>query len=458
MRSLLRNLRGGFRLTLLLRARRDEFIGTGEAFAALVLLNLLVLFLTAVADSGIRGELSYQELPRALMAVPLLLAFALIAVRITRDRQAMLTLAVALMAAVVAINCGLGLLGLTLKHLALPVHYWQYVYYFGIGWWAATIACATFGLTAAEWRRKAGAAAAGLALLIVPAWWLPQGPLWVPASDPGAEAASSWALAEERGFYAQLDVLSEALAALEPSRPGVADLYLIAAGLYAREDVFMKEVKVISSLFRERFDTQGRTLVLVNNPATLDAYPLASLTSLAGGLRRVAELMDLDEDVLVLYLSSHGSDTHQLAVDFWPLRLDAIDPPALKRLLDEAGIRWKVVIVSACYSGGFVEPLKDEYTAIITASSATRKSFGCGSGSDATYLAKALFDEELRRTYSFEKAFDGARKSIEERERAQGYEPSEPQIHMGPALRVKLAEIERRLAARDPGPAGAIAR
>ncbi len=85
-----------------------------------------------------------------------------------------------------------------------------------------------------------------------------------------------------------------------------------------------------------------------------------------------------------------------------------------------------------------------------------RKSFGCSSESDATYLARALFDEELRRTYSFEKAFESARKSIAERERSQGYEPSEPQMHMGPALRVKLAEIERRLAAREAGAASGV--
>ena len=114
------------------------------------------------------------------------------------------------------------------------------------------------------------------------------------------------------------------------------------------------------------------------------------------------------------------------------------------------------MIVSACYSGGFVEPLRDDYTAVITASAPTRKSFGCSSESDATYLAKALFEEELRRTYSFEKAFESARKSIAERERAQGYEPSEPQMHMGPALRVKLAEIERRLAAREAGAASGV--
>jgi hypothetical protein len=371
MRSLLRNLRGGFRLSLLARVRREDFAASGEAFAVLVLLNLALVFLSGVTDVGLNGQLSYSELPRALMVVPLVLAFGLVAARIAGEGAVALDLAIALMAAAVTINICMWMLGMLLKHVSLPARYWQYVYYVPFAWWAAAIAAAAIRLTPATPARRLGTAVAGVVILLVPAWWLPQGPLWVPAYDAGGkDATRAWALAEEKGFYSQLDVLSGALAALEPGRPGIPDVYLVAAGLYAREDVFMKEVRVIEALFRERFDANGRTLVLINNPATLGAYPLASLTSLAAGLRRVGEAMDPDEDVLVLYLSSHGSETHQLSVDFWPLRLDPIDPVALKKALEESGVKWKVIVVSACYSGGFVEPLKDDFTAVITASSA----------------------------------------------------------------------------------------
>ena len=454
MRSLFRNLRGGVRLGLLGRVRREDFDASSEALAALVLLNLALLFLPGFKDVGLNGQLSYPDLQRALMIVPLILAFGLIAARIAGERALALDLPVALLSAAVTITLFTWLLGMLLKNIPFPARYWQYVYYLPFVWWAAAIAAAAARLTPLQPARRLGIVAAGLVILLAPAWWLPQGPLWIPAHDPGAEA-SRWAAVDEKAYYAQPDVLAGALGALEPGRPGIPDLYLVAAGLYAREDVFMKEVVAIETLFRERFDADGRTLVLINNPKTVDSYPVASMTSLAAGLKRVGEMMDHGEDVLVLYLSSHGSDTHSLSVDFWPLRLAQLDPPALKKALDEAGIRWKVVVVSACYSGGFVEPLKDDFTAVITASSATKQSFGCGSESDATYLARALFDEELRKTYSFEKAFENARKSIAERERSQGFVPSEPQIHMGPALRDKLAAIERRLAERESGaPAG----
>jgi hypothetical protein len=162
-------------------------------------------------------------------------------------------------------------------------------------------------------------------------------------------------------------------------------------------------------------------------------------------LHYVGETINRDEDVLVLYVTSHGSEKHELVVDFRPLRWRGIDPQGLKSALDDSGIRWKVLVISACYSGGFIDALKDERTLVITAASADRTSFGCGNTSDATYLAQALFGDALRKTYSFEQAFGEARKSIEQWEREKGYTASEPQIYVGSEIRAKLGQIERRL-------------
>jgi hypothetical protein len=165
-------------------------------------------------------------------------------------------------------------------------------------------------------------------------------------------------------------------------------------------------------------------------------------------LTAIGKRMDANEDVLIVYLTSHGSEKHRLSVDLRPLELAEVDPARLRKALDDAGIRWRVIVVSACYSGGYVEPLRDERTLVITAAAATRQSFGCGAESDFTYLAKALFDEELRGSFSFEEAFANARRTIEAREREQGFAPSEPQIHVGAAIREKLRSLEVRLIGR----------
>ncbi len=448
--DLLRNFRCGLRLATLRRVTRGDFVATPEAYAWLVVAHLVILVVLGYAYAGQEGQLNYFELPRALMAVSLTLAFGLLVERGNRDSGAMLLLAVALFAAGTTLTVIIGAVGLLAQGPleALRGHYWRYLHYLTLAWWSVVLAAAVLRLTTAGFRRHAGNITAGLMLLVLPGWLLPQGYLWIPKYGPDDSYGRPevWALAEEAGFYAQQEMLSKALDGLQPERRGVPDIYLVAAGLYASEDVFMKEVRVIETLFRERFDAEGRVLALVNNPQAVREYPVASLTSLSASLERVGSLMNPEEDILVLYVSSHGSETHQLSVDFWPLRLDPIDPPALKQVLDQSGIKWKVIVVSACYSGGFIGPLKDDNSLIITASSASKRSFGCGNESESTYLAKALFDEALRETYSFEQAFEAARKSIAQREREQNFTPSEPQIHVGEAMRKKLRQVESSLA------------
>jgi hypothetical protein len=136
-----------------------------------------------------------------------------------------------------------------------------------------------------------------------------------------------------------------------------------------------------------------------------------------------------------------------LAADMPPLRLYNIDPTTLKALLDEAGIENRVLIISACYSGTFIAPLRNPDTLIMTASTADRPSFGCGSESDFTYFGDAIFNHALRQTFSFEDGFALALPRIRQREETEGFEPSQPQIAAGEQIRGVLAGVEKRLAA-----------
>jgi hypothetical protein len=251
----------------------------------------------------------------------------------------------------------------------------------------------------------------------------------------------------EQTFYAQPELVDRAIAALSPERPGVTDLYLVSFAGYARQNVFRSEVEKVTALFDTRFDTKGRSVMLVNNADTVERTPVASATNLKHVLAGVAARMNRDDDVLFLFLTSHGSP-QSLAVEFMPLWLNNISPGELDRMLDEAGIKWRVLVVSACYSGSFVDALKDENSLIITAARADRTSFGCGNEDEYTYFGDAYFNRELRRQSSFITAFDGAAATIAKREHDEGLEPSEPQIYVGPAIRAKLAEFERQLSAR----------
>jgi hypothetical protein len=445
------SLRGGWKLFTLRNARREEFAASAELFALLVLLDFILLFVFAVAAVGLEGDFNVHEVPRALLFVPLALALGMAARRIDDDGELM-RLPVALAAAGLLFTVLTSALYLLAQRQLLPFleTYWSFFDYFALAWSAAVVVAAAVRLTSgAPWKRG-GLAVAGVVLLVLPSLWMPLGMLWMPRYDErtGYATGSFHTLAAESSFYAQHGALEKALSSVEPERPGIADIYLVTAGLYAGEDVFMKEVKMIASLFAERFDAAGRTVMLVNNPKTVQEHPVASVTSIRETLAHVGSVMNADEDVLVLYVSSHGSESYELVVDFRPLRFSPVTPQSLKSALDDSGIRWKIIVVSACYSGGFVDVLKDERTMIVTASSADRQSFGCGSASDATYLAQALFGEALRKTHSFESAVDEARGLIERWERERDQKASQPQLHVGAEIRPKLKELELRLGGR----------
>jgi len=94
------------------------------------------------------------------------------------------------------------------------------------------------------------------------------------------------------------------------------------------------------------------------------------------------------------------------------------------------------------FSGGYIEPLKDDRTLVITASRSDRISFGCGDRSDATFFGEAFFQRGLATADSFEAAFDIARKRVDEREKGSDYSPpSSPQLWVGGAMTEKLKTL-----------------
>ena len=144
--------------------------------------------------------------------------------------------------------------------------------------------------------------------------------------------------------------------------------------------------------------------------------------------------MNADEDLLVLFISAHGDREHRLSAWQPPLELAPLTTTALARMLHDSGIKWRVVIVSACYSGGFVEPLRDDNTIVITAAAPDRTSFGCEAGRDFTYFGQAYFRDALTNTRSFTEAFEIARQLVTQQEAAERLPASMPQIWVGRAI------------------------
>ena len=275
-------------------------------------------------------------------------------------------------------------------------------------------------------------------------WILPYAPLWYTDYRVDGDAAYEPAplVDTESIYYQQSTLVADAIAALAPPTPHTPDLYFVGFGSYASQDVFMNEVAYVRKRVEEHFSQHGRAVSLINNPRTVNEIPLANPSNLTQVLGRIAQQMDVAEDVLFLYLTSHGSRDGVLAVDFDGINPNQLDASSLRRMLDESGIRWRIVVISACYSGSFIDSLSDSHTLVLTAAHRQNQSFGCSNDRELTYFAEHLFKHELNGSHTLLDAFHNAHTSLTERERREGYKPSNPQQFVGEAMASKLAELE----------------
>jgi hypothetical protein len=313
------------------------------------------------------------------------------------------------------------------------------------------------GVGATRLRRLASGALFAL-LLTLP--WQARAQLWLWYTDAPVEAGSAPAAAgsgerlrdPEALLGLQPALVARRVEAMAAQVPGRVDLYAVGFAGDGTEGVFRNEVEHFGRLATQRLGAGGHVLPLVNHPGSSAATPIASLTNLRAALAGIGARMDTEEDVLLLFLTSHGSRDHRLAVDLPPLPLRQIAPRDLKDALDRSGIRWRVIVVSACFSGGFVDALRTPRTLVITAARADRASFGCGSDSQITWFGKAFLAEAMNQTTDFERGFELANHRIREWELRDGETPSVPQIAAGGPIRRQLAAWRRQLAPAAPVP------
>jgi len=229
----------------------------------------------------------------------------------------------------------------------------------------------------------------------------------------------------ELGLLAQGRLLDEALANV-PASTSAVELYTLTLGGDGKQSVFLRESDYVANMLASRFGAHGQ-IRLVNHREHLSDRPMATRENLRRAAQTLAERSG-PEDLLFIYLTSHGTSEHELVFD--QPRMELADLPAdeLAAVLAPLKNRDKIIVISACYSGGFIPALKDERTLIMTASRADRVSFGCSEEANFTYFGDALFAQALNQTDDLEQAFKLAKATVAERELADNFEASEPQI------------------------------
>jgi hypothetical protein len=240
-------------------------------------------------------------------------------------------------------------------------------------------------------------------------------------------------------------LLQAAFSRLAPQRKGTTDIYTVAVAGWSAQDVFIKEVDGALAVLERSLPIKDRTLRLVNNSGTVRTAPLATHRNLAAALHAVGQTMDKNEDILLLFMTSHGGMAG-LGLQFPGGGGAVLRAHEIKATLDSEGIRNRVVIVSACYGGVFVPPLANDDSIVLTAADALSTSFGCAPGRDWTYFGDALFKQSLQPGTDFRQAFDHARILIDAWEKLDRVPPSNPQGHFGPALVDKLDPLFKSMA------------
>jgi Peptidase C13 family len=227
-------------------------------------------------------------------------------------------------------------------------------------------------------------------------------------------------------------LIGETQAAEAPRKVAV-----VSFGLFGEQDVFQNEATGAAKIVASRFG--GNPVVVQFNTKK---GGVATIESLDTTLQSTAEKLNRDRDLLFLILTSHGAWNHGLLVVAGPVR-QVLPPWALGAMLDRTGIRHKVIVISACYSGSFIPRLADPDVMVVTAADADHPSFGCQDGAQWTYFGDAFFNVALRRADTLRGAFEEARMLVKERELREGFNPSNPQLAGGQSVEPLLVAHRR---------------
>jgi hypothetical protein len=252
-------------------------------------------------------------------------------------------------------------------------------------------------------------------------------------ADAGAEV-------DVEALYAAQDGLMEGqIAGLAPEVPGLPEVFGLFLGGTADQSVFLTEVDSVSDIVDAHFGTGSRSLKLANSHDFPTRYPLASRRNLARALQEIGDRQG-PEDLAFLFLTSHGNED-SFALDFPEAGTRDLSAEDFSAMLDASGIGAAVIVVSACFSGSFVDDIEAPDRLIITAARGDRSSFGCRDGAEWTEFGQSFFDLALRAEPDPRKAFALAAADVARKEAEAELVQSLPQISEGSEVGTVLDQI-----------------
>ncbi len=260
---------------------------------------------------------------------------------------------------------------------------------------------------------------------------------------PDREWSEDYTPVDVEALYAAQDrLMDEQIAALAPETSGVTEVFALTLGGTADQSVFLVEVDGVSAILDAQYGSGLRTLRLANSHDHPMRYPMANRENLARALKEIGARQGV-EDLAFLFLTSHGQED-LFSLDFAEAGTSDLTAVEFRQMMEESGIGPVVIVVSACFSGSFIDDLAAPERLVITAARADRTSFGCRDGAEWTEFGESFFDRALRADADPRRAFAVAAEDVARKELADGLTPSLPQISEGAEIGAVLDRVLAR--------------
>jgi hypothetical protein len=260
-------------------------------------------------------------------------------------------------------------------------------------------------------------------------------------------------LAVSLGSAAAQDDVRSRVAAMPAGTLGQTDLFVIALAGDGKQWVFNREARLAIAQLDARYATAPRSLLLANQPKPDLTTPIASRLTVETAITAMAQRMNRDEDILMLFLTSHGWKDGTLALSNGTNDLPPLSASDLDSWLKAASITRSIIIISACYSGSWAASMQNPHRILLMAARKDRSSFGCSDDRELTFFGQALLAESMRKGLPLLPAFEQAKNVIAAWEATAKLAPSEPQRAIG----AKLLPVWQKLEAAHGSPAPSLA-
>lgn len=210
----------------------------------------------------------------------------------------------------------------------------------------------------------------------------------------------------------------------------------LGSAQHSQSLVFQRDILLMEKRL-QTFQPKTVSILLSNQLETQQLqFPFATTPNLERVFDHLATWSHAQPMSLTVLISTHGSPG-VLSVNIGNQYHPPVRTAQLKTWLDKLHPKTQVtILLSACYSGSFVDALQGPQRIVLSASAADRNSFGCSYHEKNTWFIGQLLGPHFAPQSTWDEVFTATRAGVAAQERALRMAlPSNPQIRSAESLR-----------------------